>query len=160
MELLDGDMPLIQSRIRRVLFWGDADQVLDFTTKADVAAYTAAAAMDDATPRLLRIAGDSLSVRDMARRLSGTTGSNYRPLRAGSMSSMSALIGATKRLAPGDDAVFPAWQGMQYTRDMFDGRVRLDPLDNNRYPDMSWTSVRDRFVDNPAFAALRRTTPA
>jgi hypothetical protein len=160
MELLDGDMPLIQSRIRRVLFWGDADQVLDFTTKDDVAAYTAAAAMDDATPRILRIAGDSLSVRDMARGLSETTGSHYRPLRAGSMSSMSALIGATKRLAPGDDAVFPAWQGMQYTRDMFDGRVRLDPLDNNRYPDLSWTSVRERFADSPAFAALRSTTPA
>ena len=155
MELLDGDMPLIQSRIRRVLFWGDADQVLDFTTKDDVAAYTAAAAMDAATPRILRIAGDSLSVRDMARGLSETTGSNYRPLRAGSMFSMSALIGVAKRLAPGDDAVFPAWQGMQYTRDMFDGRVRLDPLDNNRYPHLSWTSVRDRFADSPAFAALR-----
>jgi nucleoside-diphosphate-sugar epimerase len=155
MELLDGDMPLIQSRIRCVLFWGDADQVLDFTTKDDVAAYTAAAAMDAATPRILRIAGDSLSVREMARGLSETTGSTYRTLRAGGMSSLSALIGATKRLAPGDDAVFPAWQGMQYTRDMFDGRVRLDPLDNNRYPDLSWTSVRDRFADSPAFAALR-----
>ena len=160
MELLDGDMPLIQSRIRRVLFWGDADQGLDFTTKDDVATYTAAAAMDATTPRILRIAGDSLSVRDMASVLSETTGSNYRPLRAGSMASMSALIGVTKRLAPGGDAVFPAWQGMQYTRDMFDGRVRLDPLDNNRYPGLSWTSVRDRFADSPAFAALRRTARA
>ena len=153
-------MPLIQSRIRRVLFWGDADQRLDFTTKDDVATYTAAAAMDPTTPRILRIAGDSLSVGDMARVLSETTGSNYRPLRAGSLASMSALIGVTKRLAPGDDTVFPAWQGMQYTRDMFDGRVRLDPLDNDRYADLSWTSVRDRFADNPAFLARRTTTPA
>lgn len=159
MELLDGDMPLIQSRIRRVLFWGDADQKLDFTTKDDVATYTAAAAMDATTPRILRIAGDSLSARDMARALSETTGSNYRPLRAGSMSSISALIGMTKALATDGDAVFPAWQGMQYTRDMFDGRVRLDPLDNNRYPDLSWTSVRERFADSPAFAALRRVFP-
>ncbi|PKH39618.1 NmrA-like family protein [Nocardioides alpinus] len=146
LELLDGDMPLIQSRIRRVLFWGDADQVLDFTAKDDVAAYTAAAALDPGTPRILRIAGDSLSVRDMSRILSDTTDGSFRPLRAGGLTSMSAMIGVAKRLAPGDDAVFPAWQGMQYTRDMFDGRVRLEPLDNDRYPDVSWTSVRDRFV--------------
>lgn len=160
MELLDGDMPLIQSRIRRVLFWGDSDQRLDFTAKDDVAAYTAAAAMDPTTPRILRIAGDSLSAREMASVLTETTGSAYRPLRAGTLASMSALIGVTKRLAPGDDAVFPAWQGMQYSRDMFDGRVRLDPLDNNRYPDLSWTSVRDRFAVSNAFPARRTTAPA
>ncbi len=150
MELLDGDMPLIQSRIRRVLFWHDADQDLDFTTKDDVAAYTAAAALDPSTPRILRIAGDSLSVRDLAHVLSETTGSTYRPLRAGGLASMSAMIGVAKRLAPGDDVVFPAWQGMQYSRDMFEGRVRLDPLDNDRYPELSWTSVRDRFANSPA----------
>jgi uncharacterized protein YbjT (DUF2867 family) len=155
MELLDGDMPLVQARVRRVLF--DADQRLDFTTKDDVAAYTAASAIDATTPRILRIAGDTLSVRDMARALSETTGSTYRPLRAGSVASMSALIGVTKKLAPGGDAVFPAWQGMQYTRDMFDGRVQLEPLDNDRYPDLTWTSVRDRFANSPAFAAPLRS---
>jgi uncharacterized protein YbjT (DUF2867 family) len=160
MELLDGDMPIIQSRIRRVLFWGDADQRLDFTTKDDVAAYTAAAAMDDTTPRILRIAGESLSVRDMARALSEISGRTYRPLRAGGLGSLGAMIGVARRLAPGDDTVFPAWQGMQYSRDMFDGRVRLHPLDNDRYPDLSWTTVRDRFADSPAFAALRETPSA
>ena len=150
MELLDGDMPLVQPRIRRVLFWGSADQPLDFTAKDDVAAYTAAAALDPSTPRILRIAGDSLSVRDMARVLTETSGRHYRPLRAGTVGTMSALIGLTKRLAPGDDTVFPAWQGMQYSRDMFEGRVGLEPLDNQRYADLSWTSVGDRFAANPA----------
>jgi hypothetical protein len=158
MELLEGDMPLIQAWVRRVLFWGDADQRLDFTTKDDVAAYTAAAAVDATTPRILRIAGDTLSVREMARALTETTGGTFRPLRAGSVASMSALIGVTKKLARGGDAVFPAWQGMQYTRDMFDGRVQLEPLDNDRYPDLMWTSVRDRFAEGLAFASLRRST--
>ncbi len=144
MELLEGDMPLIQARIRRVLFWGDAEQQLDFTTKDDVAAYTAAAALDVEAPRILRIAGDTLNVTDMARALTETTGSTYRPLRVGTVASMSALIEVTKRLAPGGDAVFPAWQGMQYTRDMFEGRVQLDPLDNDRYPELHWASVRDQ----------------
>ena len=57
MDMLGAEMPLIQRRLRRVLYWGSADQPLDFTTKDDVAAYTAAAALDDTTPRILRIAG-------------------------------------------------------------------------------------------------------
>ena len=36
-----------------------------------------------------------------------------------------------------------AWQGMQYFHNMFSGMAKLNPLDNNRYPEMSWTRVRD-----------------
>jgi hypothetical protein len=32
---------------------------------------------------------------------------------------------------------------MQYMRNMFDGRAMLQPLDNDRYPGMRWTTVRD-----------------
>jgi hypothetical protein len=32
---------------------------------------------------------------------------------------------------------------MQYMRNMFDGRAKLAPLDNDRYPHMRWTTVRD-----------------
>ena len=66
LDMLGAEMPIIQPRIHRVLYWHDADQLLDFTAKDDVAAYTAAAALDDATPRILRIAGDSVSARDIA----------------------------------------------------------------------------------------------
>ena len=41
--------------------------------------------------------------------------------------------------------MFPAWQGMQYTRDMFSGRVRLGSLDNERYPELTFTTVEDKF---------------
>jgi len=47
------------------------------------------------------------------------------------------LINLMRRVAPQPGAVFPAWQGMQYTRDMFSGGVRLDPLDNDRFPGMT-----------------------
>jgi uncharacterized protein YbjT (DUF2867 family) len=46
LDMLGAEMPLIQPRIHRVLFWHDADQALDFTTKDDVAAYTAMAALE------------------------------------------------------------------------------------------------------------------
>ncbi len=145
MDMLGAEMPLIQPKIRRVLFWGDADQLLDFTTKDDVAAYTAAAALDATTPRILRVAGDTLSARDLARTLTMTTGQRYRPLPAGSIASLSLMIRLARSLTPERGAVFPAWQGMQYTRDMFAGSARLSPLDNERYPDITWTSVLDRF---------------
>ncbi len=154
MDLLGGEMPIIQPRIRRVLFWGDVDQPLDFTTKDDVAAYTAAAALDPTTPRILRVAGDTISVRDLAATLTRTTGRRYRPLRLGSVGSLSVLIGLVRTVAPEPGAVFPAWQGMQYTRDMFSGRVRLATLDNERFPDLMFTSVEDTFAGGrPAAAA-------
>jgi len=58
MDMLGAEMPIVQPRSCRVLHWGRADQLLDFTTKDDVAAYTAAAALDATAPRILRIAGD------------------------------------------------------------------------------------------------------
>jgi uncharacterized protein YbjT (DUF2867 family) len=143
MNMLGAEMPLIQPAIRRVLYWQDADQLLDFTTKDDVAAYTAAAALDEAAPRLLRIAGDSVSARDIATAMTAATGKPYAPLWAGSIGSLSLMISIAKRLAPGTGAVFPPWQGMQYMRDQFSGRAKLVSLDNGRYPDLRWTTVQE-----------------
>jgi hypothetical protein len=134
-------MPIIQRRIHRVLYWHDADQLLDFTAKDDVAAYTAAAALDDTTPRILRIAGDSVSARDIAATMSEVSGEHYRPLWVGSLGSLGIMIRIAKVIAPQPDAPFPAWQGMQYMRDQFSGRVKLTPLDNARYAGLVWTSV-------------------
>ncbi len=145
LDLLGAEMPIIQPKIRRVLFWGDADQPLDFTSKDDVAAYTAAAALDPSTPRVLRVAGDTLSARDIADVLTRTTGERYRTLRVGSVRSLTGLIAVIRTVAPEHGAVFPAWQGMQYTRDMFSGEVRLGSLDNERYPELRFTTVEDRF---------------
>jgi nucleoside-diphosphate-sugar epimerase len=141
LDMLGAEMPIIQRRIHRVLYWHDADQLLDFTTKDDVAAYTAAAALDDTTPRILRIAGDSVSARDIAATMSEVSGERYRPLWAGSLGSLGIMIRIAKLIAPQPDAPFPAWQGMQYMRDQFSGRVKLTPLDNARYAGLVWTSV-------------------
>ncbi len=144
MDMLGAEMPIIQKRLRRVIYWGDADQLLDFTTKDDVAAYTAAAALDDKTPLILRIAGDSVSARDIACVMSDITGQRYRTLRVGGTGSLGVLIRLVKFVAPQRQSVFPVWQGMEYMRDMFEGRGKLDPLDNDRYPDLRWTSVQGR----------------
>jgi nucleoside-diphosphate-sugar epimerase len=128
--------------LRRVLYWGNADQRMDFTTVDDTAAFTANAALDPATPRFLRIAGDQLSARELKDVASGVTGKTFRLFRAGGLRRLGTLITIARALAPGEKALYPAWQGMQYMRNMFDGRAKLSPLDNDRYPGMHWMTAR------------------
>ena len=142
-ELLTGQMPLILFKLKRVLYWGDSDQRLDFTTIDDTAAFTASAALDPSTPRFLRIAGDQLSARELTALVSEVTGKKFRLFRAGGLGMLGTLIKVARMVASGEKELYPAWQGMQYMRDMFDGRAKLEPLDNDRYPGMRWTTARD-----------------
>ena len=147
LDMLGREMPLIRPRVHRILYWGQRDQPLDFTSRRDTAAYTAAAALDASTPRILRIAGDTVSAVDIARAATSVSGHRYRTLRAGSVRSLGWLARVAQLVAPErPDPVFPAWQGMQCMVDMFSWIARLQPLDNYRYPDLSWTSVRDHLA--------------
>jgi len=151
-DLLTGPMPLILFKLKLILHWGNADQRMDFTTTDDTAAYTARAALDPSTPRFLRIAGDQLSARELTAVVREVTGKKFRLFRAGGLGMLGTLIKVARRVAPGEKELYPAWQGMQYMRNMFDGRAKLEPLDNDRYPGMRWTTVRDvlsRFVTSP-----------
>jgi len=116
---------------------------MDFTTMDDTAAFTASAALDPSTPRSLRIAGDQLSARELAVVASEVTGEKFRLFRAGGLGTLGMLIKVARTFAPGEKDLFPAWQGMQYMRNMFDGRAKLQPLDNDRYPGIRWTTARD-----------------
>lgn len=151
-ELLVGPMPLILFRYGVVLYWGNPDQPLDFTTVADTAAFTACAALDLQTPRFLRIAGDEPSARRLAALAGAATGRKFRLLRAGSLETLDTLIEILRRLVPGKNQLYPVWQQMQYMRDMFDGRGKLEPLDNERYPGIRWTTVRDLLAAQRASA--------
>lgn len=140
-DLLEGQAPIVLHRFRRVLFWGDADQAFDFTAKDDVAGFTADAALDPDAPRHLRISGDQISPRGLAELLTGMEGRPWRLLRAGGIGRLSAVIAIARALTPETDAPFPAWQGMQYLRDMSTGRGKLHGLDNARYGKADWTGA-------------------
>jgi nucleoside-diphosphate-sugar epimerase len=142
-DMLTGQMPLILFKLKRILYWGNADQRMDFTTVDDTAAFTARAALDPSTPRFLRIAGAQLSARELAAVATDVTGERFRLLRAGGLAALGVLISVARTVAPGKGELFPAWQGMQYMRDMFDGRAKLQPLDNDRYPGIRWTNARE-----------------
>jgi nucleoside-diphosphate-sugar epimerase len=142
-DLLRGQAPIVLSKPRKILYWGSPDQALDFTTKDDVARYTAAAALDAGAPRYLRIAGDVVTPRSLADIMTAITGKPFGLWRAGGIGLLSAVINVAKTLAPQPEAVFSAWQGMQYLRDMSSGDGKLEQLDNDRYGNMHWTSARD-----------------
>lgn len=142
-DLLTGQAPVVLFGLKRVVYYGDANQPLDFTTTANTAESTAAAALDPTTPRYLRVAGEVASIRGLQKAATAATGIPFKLLRVGGLWVLGTMIKVTKTLMPTSDAVFPPWQGMQYLHNMFTGRTRLTPLDNARYPEIRWTSVRE-----------------
>jgi uncharacterized protein YbjT (DUF2867 family) len=142
-DLLTGQAPLVLYKFKRIVYWGNAEQPLDFTTLANTAEYTAAAALDPTTPRDLRIAGDVLSPRGLQEVASQATGDDYKLFRVGGLGTLDTMINVTKTLMPAKDEVFPPWQGMQYLRNMLSGEAKLTMLDNDRYPAIRWTTVQE-----------------
>ena len=142
-DLLTDQMPMILFKFHKVLYWGNPQQKMDFTTMDDTAAFTAKVAMDEATPRYLRIAGDQLNVKEIAAIMTELSGKKFGLIKAGGVGFLSMMIKIGKTFAPAENDLYPAWQGMQYMRDMVEGRVDITNHDNNRYPDIKWTSIKD-----------------
>ena len=108
-----------------------------------MAHYTAAAALDGAAPRFLRIAGDVVTPRSLAATMASVRGKPFGLWRAGGLDRLGFLIRVVRTLTPRSDAVFPAWQGLQYLRDLSSGLGKLQPLDNDRYGIWTWTTAHD-----------------
>jgi len=100
-------------------------------------------ALDPDTPRYLRIAGDQISARQLAGVVGRIKNKKYRLLYGGSLSMLNVMIKIAKAFSPKTDDIYPAWQGMQYMHNMFSGIPKLEPIDNNRYPHLNWTRVKD-----------------
>ena len=156
MDLLTAEMPLILFKQKRILCWGNPNQIMEFTTTQNVAEFTAAAAMDDNSPRYLRIAGDRLSCSDFVKLLTELTGSRYQLFRPGGIPVLNFLIRMTRFFSPSKTELYPAWQGMQYMRDMMEGRIVFRKYDNGRYSDIRWTSVKE-FLKSERISEDRRT---
>lgn len=136
-------MPLILFKQKIVLHWGNADHKMIFTTVKDTALYSANVALDDTAPRMLRIAGDQISPREIRTAVSDISGKKYRLIRAGGPGMLSTIIKITRSISPAENELYPAWQGMQYMRNMIDEKSNLKQTDNERYSDMRWTTIRD-----------------
>jgi nucleoside-diphosphate-sugar epimerase len=143
-ELLFSQARLLDLAAKRVTYWENPDQRLDFTTINDTAAFTAEAALDRSTPKALHIAGDQKSARELATLAGKVKGGTFELVRAGSLQDLATMIERTRAADPdGEKTLYPRWQGMQYTLGMFSGRATPEHLDNDRYPNLKWTTIRD-----------------
>jgi uncharacterized protein YbjT (DUF2867 family) len=120
--------------------WGDPDQPYDFTLTDDVARYIAAVALDADSARVVRVAGDTKSPRELAAIFQEVRGAPVTIQSAGSLADLEQLIA---RMRADDASVFPPWQQLQYVRDMASGKGRLTPLDNVRYAAIRPKTVRE-----------------
>ena len=146
MELLTGNMPLILYKQKKILYWGIPSVKMDFTTTYNIAAFTAQVALDNNTPRYLRIAGDSVTATEVKDMMTDITGVKFGLLRPGGIGLINFFIKIGKFFGKNSPDLYPAWQGMQYMRDMMEGRAVLNSPDNDRYKEVCWTTIRDFLV--------------
>jgi uncharacterized protein YbjT (DUF2867 family) len=133
--------------------FGDFDQKCDFTSTDDVAKYIAAVALDGEAPRVVRVAGDTKSPRELAAIFEELRGTPVKLESAGSLEVLDKMIEKLRAENPAETDPFPIWQRMQYARDMQSGRGKLSPIDNARYPAVHPLDVRTYL--SRSFAAAR-----
>ncbi|MFD2720190.1 alpha/beta fold hydrolase [Hymenobacter monticola] len=139
-ELLTYNIPLLDMKQHQVGYWEDTDWRIDFTTMDDTAAFTAAAALDPAAPRFLRIASFQPSPTELAAAAKAAGKGPFELVRLGARADLAAAIGHARAANPaGEQQLYANWQQMQYLLSMFS--VQSTPLDNARYPDLRWTSL-------------------
>jgi hypothetical protein len=143
-ELLESGWMLLNFKKRQVQYFGSADTQMDFTTWEDTAAFTAAVAIDDtATPKSLRISGARITPAQLQQITKQVTGVDFHLKRVMSVGMLRTMIGIMKFFKPGRPGdLMPIWVGMQYAYSMALG-TGVGPLDNDRYPQLTWTGVED-----------------
>jgi nucleoside-diphosphate-sugar epimerase len=145
MELITGDMPLVMFKKNKIFCWGNTNTPMEFTHTNDVAAFTALAAISDCTDRYLHIAGDVKSSNQFVELLSRLSNSTYKLLRPGGIGLFNFMIGMTKLFVSGKTELYPPWQGMQYMRDMMEGRIEIKAHQNDKFRALNFLSIEDYF---------------
>ena len=142
-DILSYNTPLYNPNNHSVAYWGNnPDWKVDFSTMDNTADYTAAAALDSATPKILRIASFQISPNELIAIGSEVKKTNFKLVPMGSLEDFSASNKKERAAHPeGEKDLYPHWQANQYLYSMFS--VQNNPLDNDRYPDIEWTSAID-----------------
>jgi hypothetical protein len=141
--VLQYGIPLLNPKDKTIAYYeGKADWKIDFTTLDDTAAFTAAAALDDTTPRYLRIASFQVSPHDLVTLSQQFYGQPFQMVNGGTMESFLAYNQKSRAEHPqGEEELYPKWQQAQYLYSMF--AAHHSGLDNSRYPDLSWSSAAE-----------------
>ncbi len=142
-DILSFGTPLYHPNNQSVAYWGDnPDWKMDISTMDNTADYTAAAALDSTTPRILRIASFQISPNELIALGEEVKKTKFKLVPMGSLEDFSASNKRERAAHPeGEKETYPQWQLSQYLYSMFS--VQNQPLDNDRYSDVQWTSAID-----------------
>jgi nucleoside-diphosphate-sugar epimerase len=134
---------LADTEKRTAYLWGDGTAVVDYTTWADTARYTVAAALDDeAIGRVLPVAGESVDFHGFVDAYARATGTALRVERLGSLDDLDHRIAELVESAPEN---FFAYLPLMYVRGQLRGEAVLPPVRNERYPSIRPTTVEQYF---------------
>lgn len=138
--MLDRRAPFIDWERKILPYYGDGNQLCDFTSVRDTGRYVAQACLDADAPEVLRFAGATLTMPQLAESI-GQLSSE----KVGEVEELPALISSKKHTASHPFE----WIALQYHHNMVSGRAKLEPLDNARYPQVVPETVEEfsrRFV--------------
>lgn len=141
--VLQYGIPLFNQKDKSIAYYeGKADWKIDFTTVDDTAAFTAAAALDNETPRYLHIASFQVSPADLAPLSQQLYGGAFEMVDKGSLEQFLDYTRKMRAEQPqGENELYPSWQQMQYLYSMF--AAHHPKLDNGRYAGLSWSSAAE-----------------
>jgi len=121
--------------------WDHGNERIDFTTWTDTAAYTAGATVDDRPlPDKLFVAGESPTFHELVGETEAGLGRPITVNRPDTLADMDAEI--ARRLQAEPDNMF-SWMPLMYWCAMLNGKGKLGPLMNARYPAIHPTGVRE-----------------
>ncbi len=123
-------------------YWGNGEQLMDYTTTDDTAKYVAEAAADESLVNTaLEVVGDSISFNQMKAVFEEVTGRTLTSNYLGSVDELREWIEVKKKTAQ------HPWEylGAQYTWVMATGKSKLDNLANDRYPHIVPMTFREFF---------------
>ncbi|GAB2687798.1 hypothetical protein GCM10027037_07650 [Mucilaginibacter koreensis] len=145
--VLQYNIPLLDTKSKTITYYAyKADWQIDFTTIDDTAAYTALAALDDAAPRFLHIAGFRISPNELAELARSIFDEQFELKGAGTLEQFASYIKTIRSKNPeGESQLYPQWQQMQYLYSMF--AAHNNALDNDRYPGLTWQTAENVLKD-------------
>ncbi|RYE83000.1 MAG: NmrA family protein, partial [Methanosarcinales archaeon] len=113
-EILRYNTPFYNLKNNTVGFWGDADWKVDFTTKDNTAEFAAAAALDNATPEILRIASFQISANEIAAIGTDVKKTAFKLIPMGTLAGLSEYNKSERAAHPeGENQLYASWQQSQ-----------------------------------------------
>lgn len=136
-----GFLGLLDAERGVVRYWGDGKTPIDWTTWADTATFTAAAALDDrSVPSRLWVRGERMDVLAFADEWDRAHGRKLTRERLGSLDDLAARV--QQALATEPTNMF-AWLPLMYARGVFGGQALQGEPHNERWPAIRAATVAE-----------------